>query len=68
MTAEQALRFLAREIQVMGDRDRVESAVLLIGPIAKAMDLPPMDDFEAKAFFYQLKQELIGKNAYQHAA
>jgi hypothetical protein len=50
------------------DASILEAFLLLHKPIGAGLDLAPMDDLEANAVRYQLKQELIGKNAHQQAA
>lgn len=77
ISAERALRFVAHEgmrvrtLSYAGAdsgqaRDMLEAALLLLPAIVKVCQLPPMDDSEARAFSYQLKQELSGLNAHDN--
>jgi hypothetical protein len=58
MTAEQALRFAAYEASWCRDRDASEALCLLLPPMLRALDLPPMDSFEAERFRRELKAVL----------
>ena len=58
MTAERAIRFLAHEARACRDRDTHEAFCLLLPALVRVMDLPAMDDYEAAAVRFQLKQEL----------
>jgi hypothetical protein len=58
MTAEQALRFAAYEAQWCRNRDSSEALCLLFPPMLRALDLPPMDSFEADRFRRELKAVL----------
>ena len=77
ITAERLLRFTVHEANLIRrlasstgrvDHDRLESLLLLLPVLEKAVELQPMEDAEADAVRFQIKQELIGKSAYQHAA
>jgi len=58
MTAEQALRFAAYEAEWCRDRDASEALCLLFPPMLHALELPPMDSFEAERFRRELKAVL----------
>jgi hypothetical protein len=58
MTAEQALRFAAYEAAWCRDRDAHEALCLLFPPLLHALELPPMDSFEAERFRRELKAVL----------
>jgi hypothetical protein len=68
VTAERAIRFVAYEARECRNRDACEALCLLLPALLKIAELPPMDDLEAAAVRFQIKQELCGQNAFQHAA
>jgi hypothetical protein len=55
---EDALRFAAHEAAECRDRDAHEALCLLFPPLLRVLDLEPMDDVEANAVRYELKQRL----------
>ena len=57
MTAEQALRFVAYEASWCRNRDASEAVCLLLPPVLRALDLSPMDSFEAERFRRELKAD-----------
>jgi hypothetical protein len=61
MTVEQALRFAAYEAAECRDKDAHEALCLLFPPMLRVLALEPMDDAEARAFRYELKQRLNGQ-------
>jgi hypothetical protein len=58
VNAEQALRFAAYEAAECRDLDAHEALCLLFPPLLRVLDLEPMDDVEANAVRYELKQRL----------
>ena len=58
MTPDDTIRFLEHEARACRDRDECEALCLLLPALLRAFNLPTMDDVEATAFKYQLKQEL----------
>ena len=58
MTTNDALRWLAFEAQRCRDRDSCEALCLLFPPMLRALDLPPMEEAEARAFYERVKQML----------
>lgn len=58
MTPQDALRFAAYEADECRDLDAHEALCLLFPALLRALSLPPMDEFEAEAFRYRLKQQL----------
>jgi len=58
VTAEQALRFVAYEAAWCRDRDAGEALCLLLPPVLRALDMSPMDSFEAERFRRELKAVL----------
>jgi hypothetical protein len=63
MTAEDAIRFLAHEAGQCRDRDAHEALCLVLPALMKAYGFAPMDDFEARAFAYQLHHALRERSA-----
>lgn len=59
MTPEQALRFAAYAAAICRDKDAAEELCLLFPPMLRVLDLEPMEDAEARAFRFELKQRLI---------
>ena len=59
MTAADALRFLDHEARLCRDRDAHEALCLLLPALLKAVELPPMDDYEALGFHVELHRALI---------
>jgi len=58
MISDDALRWLAFEAQRCRDRDSCEALCLLFPPMLRAMNLPPMEELEARAFYERVKQML----------
>lgn len=58
MNADRAIRFLAHEASQCRDRDTAEALCLLMPALLKILHLQGMDDLEANAVRYQVKQEL----------
>lgn len=58
MIAEEAIRFLAHEARTCRDRDQAEAICLLLPSMLRLLCVQPMDDFEAHAFAFQLREEL----------
>lgn len=59
MTTDDALRFVAHEAALCRDRDEHEALCLLLPALLRVMDLPPMEDVEARAFHEQLKLAVL---------
>lgn len=59
MTTDDALRFVAHEASWCRSRDEHEALCLLMPAMLRVMDLPPMEDLEARAFREQLKQAVL---------
>ncbi len=66
MTTERALRFVAHEACACRDRDSAEALCLLLPALMRVLDLDPMDDCEAQAVAWQLKQDLSTLNDHVH--
>ena len=64
MTTDNAIRFLHFEAAKCRDRDTCEALCLLLPPLLKILRLDAMEEVEAAAFRYRLKQE-IEKLPYQ---
>jgi hypothetical protein len=58
MTADNAIRFLHSEAAKCRGRDACEALCLLLPPLLKVLELDAMEEVEAAAFRYRLKQEL----------
>jgi hypothetical protein len=58
MNADDTIRFLDHEARACRDRDECEALCLLLPALLHAFNLRPMDDMEAAAFRFRLKQEL----------
>jgi hypothetical protein len=58
MTAEQAIRFIDHQARRCRDRDSHEALCLLSPALLKALDLQPMDSFEALDFTVELREAL----------
>ena len=68
MTAERAIRFLEHEARACRSRDAHEALCLLVPALVRLLDLSRMDDAEAAAVRYQVKQELSELNDLVHPA
>ncbi len=68
MTSERAIRFLAHEASACRDRDAHEALCLLLPALMRVLDLEPMEDSEARAVAFELKQDLIGLNEHTPTA
>jgi hypothetical protein len=62
VNAADALRFVHFQSLECRTRDAHEALCLLLPAILKALDLDPMDGFEASAFRHQLKAKLTNGN------
>jgi len=58
LTADNAIRFLHTEAAKCRDRDACEALCLLMPALLRILELEPMEDVEAAAFRYRLKQEI----------
>ena len=58
LTVEEALRFVEHQARQCRDHDSHEALCLLPVALIRQLSLPPMDDFEAEAFKFRLKQQL----------
>ena len=56
MTAVGAIRFLAHEAKECRDKDSAEALCLLLPALLRALDLPPMEEREARAFRYDFRE------------
>jgi hypothetical protein len=61
MTAQDAVRFLHHEASYCRTRDEHEALCLLLPALLRALDLPPMEGFEARAFRQELKEAVINQ-------
>jgi hypothetical protein len=58
MTAQDSIRFLNHQAAECRGRDAGEALCLLLPAIMRILDLDPMDDVEAAAFYYGFKRDL----------
>lgn len=63
MTAEAAVRFLAHEASYCRSHDQHEALCLLLPALLRALDLQPMNGYEAEDFKHQLKEALSDARA-----
>lgn len=58
MNAQDAVRWLEFEAKRCRDRDSAEALCLLLPALRTALDIPPMEECEARAFRERVKESL----------
>lgn len=63
MTAEDAIRFLEHEASYCRERDQHEALCLLLPALLNALELEPMNGYDAGEFRAELKESLTHARA-----